>query len=150
VAQSSVQNMTEPRPEGTPHRVVVAADDDVDTLNVIKLKLEAHGLSVLTARDGQEAMLVVRRHRPSLVILDIMMPRLNGFQVARMIKFDKTLKSIPVILLTARTQAADRRLGMQVGADEYLTKPFDPQQLLDRVTYWLKFCQAQAAGGIAD
>lgn len=150
MAQSFVQNMTEPRPESTPHRVVVAADDDVDTLNVIKLKLEAHGLSVLTARDGQEAMLVVRRHRPSLVILDIMMPRLNGFQVARMIKFDKTLKSIPIILLTARTQAADRRLGMQVGADEYITKPFDPQQLLERVTYWLKFRQAQTAGGIAD
>lgn len=121
--------------------VVVAADDDVDTLNVIKLKLEAHGLQVLTARDGQEAMLIVRRHRPSVVILDIMMPRLNGFQVARMIKFDKTLKTTPVILLTARTQAADRRLGMQVGADEYLTKPFDPQELLDRVAYWLKFSQ---------
>lgn len=121
--------------------VVVAADDDVDTLNVIKLKLEAHGLQVLTARDGQEAMLIVRRHRPSVVILDIMMPRLNGFQVARMIKFDKTLKATPVILLTARTQAADRRLGMQVGADEYLTKPFDPQELLDRVAYWLKFSQ---------
>lgn len=125
--------------------VVVAADDDVDTLNVIKLKLEAHGLQVLTARDGQEAMLIVRRHRPSVVILDIMMPRLNGFQVARMIKFDKTLKTTPVILLTARTQAADRRLGLQVGADEYLTKPFDPQQLLDRVTYWLKFNQTPAS-----
>lgn len=124
--------------------VVVAADDDIDTLNVIKLKLEAHGLSVLTARDGQEAMLVVRRHKPSLVILDIMMPRLNGFQVARMIKFDKTLKSTPVILLTARTQAADRRLGMQVGADEYITKPFDPQALLDRVVYWLRFSQTPA------
>ena len=129
--------------------VIVAADDDVDTLNVIKLKLEARGLLVLTARDGQEAMLMVRRHKPSLVILDIMMPRLNGFQVARMIKFDKTLKATPVILLTARTQAADRRLGMQVGANEYVTKPFDPQQLLDRVTYWLKFNQTPAPGGIA-
>ena len=129
--------------------VIVAADDDVDTLNVIKLKLEARGLLVLTARDGQEAMLMVRRHKPSLVILDVMMPRLNGFQVARMIKFDKTLKATPVILLTARTQAADRRLGMQVGANEYVTKPFDPQQLLDRVTYWLKFNQTPASGGIA-
>ena len=141
--------MTEPPLDSTTRMVIVAADDDVDTLNVIKLKLEARGLSVLTARDGQEAMLMVRRHKPSLVILDIMMPRLNGFQVARMIKFDKTLKATPVILLTARTQAADRRLGMQVGANEYVTKPFDPQQLLDRVTYWLKFNQTPAAGGIA-
>ena len=141
--------MTEPPPDSTTRMVILAADDDVDTLNVIKLKLEARGLSVLTARDGQEAMLMVRRHKPSLVILDIMMPRLNGFQVARMIKFDKTLKATPVILLTARTQAADRRLGMQVGANEYVTKPFDPQQLLDRVTYWLKFNQTPAPGGIA-
>ena len=141
--------MSEPNQESTTRLVVLAADDDVDTLNVIKLKLEARGLSVLTARDGQEAMLMVRRHKPSLVILDIMMPRLNGFQVARMIKFDKTLKATPVILLTARTQAADRRLGMQVGANEYVTKPFDPQQLLDRVTYWLKFTQTPAPGGIA-
>ena len=141
--------MSEPNQESTTRLVVLAADDDVDTLNVIKLKLEARGLSVLTARDGQEAMLMVRRHKPSLVILDIMMPRLNGFQVARMIKFDKTLKATPVILLTARTQAADRRLGMQVGANEYVTKPFDPQQLLDRVTYWLKFNQTPAPGGIA-
>ncbi len=114
--------------------LVVAADDDADTLNVIKLKLEAHGLRVITVRDGQEAITAVRQYRPALVVLDVMMPRLNGFQVARMIKFDQQLKATPVILLTVRTQETDRILGTKVGADEYLTKPFDPQQLLDVVT----------------
>mgnify|MGYP001587287938 CR=1 FL=1 len=117
--------------------VIVVADDDVDTLNIVKVKLEAHGLKVVTVRDGQAALATVRQHRPSVVILDVMMPRLNGFQVARMIKFDKRLKPTPVLLLTARTQQADKDMGRQVGADEYITKPFDPQQLLDRVNYWL-------------
>ena len=124
-------------PEGKP-TLIVAADDDVDTLNVIKVKLEAHGLRVITVRDGQQALVAVRQHRPALVILDVMMPRLNGFQVARMIKFDKQLKATPVLMLTARSQETDRSLGTQVGADEYLTKPFDPQLLLDMVTNCLK------------
>ncbi|MBI2495838.1 MAG: response regulator [Candidatus Omnitrophica bacterium] len=130
--------MTPPSPEDDKKTIVVAADDDVDTLNVIKLKLEAHGFRVVTARDGQEAMVAVRQHQPALVILDVMMPRLNGFQVARMIKFDKRLKTTPVFLLTARTQEADHKLGTQVGANEYLTKPFDPQHLLDKIGQWLK------------
>jgi len=118
-------------------RLVVIADDDVDTLNIVKVKLEAHGLRVVTVRDGQAALATVRQYRPWLVILDVMMPRLNGFQVARMIKFDKRLKPTPVLLLTARTQQADKDMGRQVGADEYITKPFDPQQLLERVNYWM-------------
>ena len=117
--------------------MIVVADDDVDTLNIVKVKLETHGFSVVIVRDGQAALAAVRQHKPAVVILDVMMPRLNGFQVARMIKFDKRTKPTPVILLTARTQQADKDLGRQVGADEYITKPFDPDQLLERVTYWL-------------
>jgi len=127
-------------PAAQPDRkpVVVAADDDADLLNVIRIKLEGNGVRVVLARDGQEAIAAVRKHHPVVVILDVIMPKLNGFQVARMIKFDKQLKSIPVIMLTVRNQPSDRNLGTQVGADEYLNKPFDPQQLLDRVHYWLK------------
>ena len=130
--------------------LILAADDDLDTLNVIKLKLEAHELRVLTVRDGQEAITAVRQHQPALVILDVMMPRLNGFQVARMIKFDPQLKATPVILLTVRTQETDRILGTKVGADEYLTKPFDPQRLLDLVIHCLsKRKPNRTAGGSA-
>ncbi len=127
--------------------LIVAADDDVDTLNIIKLKLEANGLRVITVRDGQEAISAVRKNHPNLVILDVMMPRLNGFQVARMIKFDSQLKATPVFLLTARTQETDRSLGTKVGADEYLTKPFDPQLLLNTVTNWLKRTADRTPGG---
>ncbi|MBI3021726.1 MAG: response regulator [Candidatus Omnitrophica bacterium] len=130
--------MAAPPPESEKRPIIVVADDDVDILNVIKLKLEANGYRAITARDGQEAIAAVQKHRPAFVILDVMMPRLNGFQVARMIKFDKRLKSTPVLLLTVRQQETDRNLGHRVGADEYLAKPFDPQQLLDRIASWLK------------
>lgn len=122
--------------------VIVVADDDVDTLNIIKIKLESHGLKVLTLRDGQEALAAIRKHKPALAILDVMMPKLNGFQVSRMVKFDKTLKEIPIILLTARSERVDMDTGHQVGVDEYLTKPFNPEELLElvkkSVDRWLK------------
>lgn len=130
--------MAAPRPESEKRPIIVVADDDVDILNVIKLKLEANGYRAITARDGQEAIAAVQKRHPAFVILDVMMPRLNGFQVARMIKFDKRLKTTPVLLLTVRQQETDRNLGRRVGADEYLAKPFDPQQLLDRIASWLK------------
>lgn len=122
--------------------LVLAADDDLDTLNIIRMKLEAHGLKVVTARDGEEALRLVRQKAPSLIILDVMMPKLSGFKTARLIKFDSVLKGIPLILLTARTQEVDRSLGEQVGADLYVMKPFDPEQLLKDVQRLLK-----AAGG---
>ena len=115
--------------------IVVIADDDIDTLNIVKIKLEAHGLRVVAVRDGRAAVSAIRQHRPSVIILDVMMPHLNGFQVARMVKFDKPFRATPVILLTARSQPSDREMGRQVGADEYVTKPFDPQQLLARVLH---------------
>src|SRR3989338_7853896 len=113
--------------------LIVSADDDIDTLSTIQTPLEADGLRVVTVRDGQEALEAIRKHRPALVILDVMMPKLNGFQVARMIKFDQELKAIPVVFLTARTERVDKAVGLQVGAEEYLTKPFTPQQLLEAV-----------------
>ncbi len=135
--------MSVPPPEAPAgQRTIVVADDDIDTLNIIKLKLENQGLKVIAVRDGQAALAAVREHRPSVAIFDVMMPKLNGFQVTRMIKFDKQLKKIPVILLTARTEKTDKDTGMQVGADEYLTKPFDLEQLVELVKQsldrWLK------------
>ena len=130
--------MPTPNPVAHEPLVLVAADDDLDLLNVIRIKLEGNGVSVVLARDGQEAITAVRKHHPVVVILDVIMPKLNGFQVARMIQFDKQLTRTKVIVLTARTQPADRKLSKEVGADEYMTKPFDPQRLLDRINYWLK------------
>ena len=124
---------TTPEPAAATRQTIVVADDDADTLNIIKTKLESEGFTVVLARDGQEALQAVRKHKPALAILDVMMPRLNGFQVTRLLKFDKQFKTVPVILLTARAQQSDHDAGVQVRADQYITKPFDPNELLECV-----------------
>lgn len=116
-----------------PRALILVADDDLDNLNIIKLKLEGNGLEVVTARDGDQALRMAREQPPALIILDVMMPKLSGFKTARLIKFDSKLKAVPLILLTARTQETDRSTGGEVGADLYLTKPFDPEHLLKEV-----------------
>lgn len=114
-------------------KTVVVVDDDLDNLNIIKTKLEAHKIKVVTARDGDQALRLIREQSPDLIIMDVMMPKLSGFKATRLIKFDSRFKRTPLILLTARTQDADRTLGMEAGADVYLTKPFDLEQLLSDV-----------------
>ena len=103
-------------------------------------ELEDDGVELLTAADGEEALEVVANHRPSLVFLDLTMPKKDGFEVARAIKGDPAMADTTVIMLTARGQAYDREAGLAAGADQYLTKPFDPDDLLRR---------ARAALGLA-
>ena len=95
-------------------------------------ELEDDGVELLTAADGEEALDVVQNHKPNLVLLDVMMPKRNGYEVCRTIKQDWGLTDTTVILLTAKGQADDRTEGMAAGADDYLTKPFDPDELLVR------------------
>jgi two-component system alkaline phosphatase synthesis response regulator PhoP len=95
-------------------------------------ELEDDGVELLTASDGEEALDVVANHHPDLVFLDVMMPKRNGFEVCRAIKDDPATAGTTVILLTAKGQAYDREQGMDAGADQYLTKPFDPDDLLQR------------------
>ena len=93
--------------------------------------LEDQGVELLTAGDGETALGVVEQHRPALVFLDVMMPKRNGFEVCRAIKHELGLAETYVVMLTAKGQAYDREQGLEVGADVYLTKPFDPDELLD-------------------
>ena len=93
--------------------------------------LEDDGVELLTASDGEMALDVVRNHHPELVFLDVMMPKVNGFDVCRTIKGDLGLASTTVVMLTAKGQAYDRQAGEDAGADLYVTKPFDPDELLD-------------------
>ncbi len=95
-------------------------------------ELEDEGVQLYTAADGVEALEVVRVHRPEMVFLDVMMPRLNGYETCRAIRTDLGLTETTVIMLTAKGQAYDREHGLEVGANEYLTKPFDPDDLLRR------------------
>ena len=112
---------------------ILIADHDEDNLKILSLKLETQGFKIIQARDGQEAWTMIREQKPDLLILDIMMPKISGFKLARMVKFDSKLKSIPLILLTARTEEIDKDLGTEVGADLYMTKPYDLEQLIKEV-----------------
>lgn len=94
--------------------------------------LEDDGVEILTASDGEEALDVVANHRPDLIFLDIAMPKKSGFEVAQAIKSDPRLATTTVIMLTAKGQADDREQGMAAGVDQYVTKPFDPDDLLRR------------------
>jgi len=106
-------------------------------LMVIKLRLEASGYDVITATDGLEGLNQARNSKPDLIILDIMLPKMNGFKVARFLKFDEKYKHIPIVMLTALFSEGDRYLGAETGGDIYLTKPFEPDQLLKTIRVFL-------------
>lgn len=110
-------------------------------------ELEDDGVELQTASDGEMALDVVRNHHPELVFLDVMMPKLNGFEVCRAIKSDPGLAGTTVVMLTAKGQAYDREQGAAVGADRYLTKPFDPDELLEVAREALGMGRARGAGG---
>jgi DNA-binding response OmpR family regulator len=113
--------------------VVLAADDDEDILALIAFRLERSGYTVILARDGEEALALARDERPDLAVLDVMMPKLDGFALTRRLRTDEATSRMPIILLTARAQDADVQRGFDVGADDYLRKPFNPQELRARV-----------------
>lgn len=112
---------------------ILVAEDDSDLRLLVSLKLESSGHQVVSVEDGTTAAENCRSMRPDLVILDLMMPGMSGLEVCRFIKSDPELGSTPVILLTARAQAADVEAGKAAGVDEYLTKPFSPRELAARV-----------------
>jgi len=112
---------------------ILVVDDEVQLVEMVKIRLEANGYEVLAAYDGQEALDKTREEKPDLIVLDLMLPKLDGYKVCRMIKFDDKYKSIPIILFSARAQDSDKEMGVQVGADAYITKPFEPQVLLSKI-----------------
>jgi DNA-binding response OmpR family regulator len=113
--------------------VVLAADDDEDILELIAFRLERSGYTVLRARDGQEALELARTSLPDLAVLDVMMPKIDGFELTRLLREDDATNRMPIILLTARAQEADIQRGFDAGADDYIRKPFSPQELRARV-----------------
>ncbi len=114
-------------------KLVLVADDNDDILALVTFRLERAGYTVIQAHDGEEALRMAAEHRPSVAILDLMMPRLDGYEVTRGIRGDPAIADMPVVLLTARSQEADVARGFDVGADDYIRKPFSPQELLSRV-----------------
>jgi len=117
---------------------ILIVDDEEDILNVLKFRLEANNYEVLTASDGQEGLNKARTERPDLLILDLMLPKLDGYKVCRMLKFDEVYKAIPIIMFTAKAQQKDEELGKEMGADAYIAKPFEPEILLEKIRQLLK------------
>ena len=123
----------EPSTEQQPQQVVLVAEDDPDILELVRFRLERAGYEVLTAQDGEEALEVAAKRKPDLAILDVMMPKLDGYDLTRRFRQADATRRMPIILLTARAQEADVARGFDAGADDYLTKPFSPQELRARV-----------------
>ncbi len=117
---------------------VLIVDDEPDIVESIKYSLELETIECLEAYDGEEALLKAKKERPDLILLDIMLPKMNGYKVARLLKFDNSYKHIPIIMLTARTQEQDIKLGEETGADEYVAKPFEMDTLIALIKNYLK------------
>jgi two-component system, OmpR family, phosphate regulon response regulator PhoB len=113
--------------------LVLVADDDPDILSLVKLRLERSGYEVVGAGDGEQALSSALERAPDLALLDVMMPKLDGYEVTERLRMHQTTRHIPVILLTARVQEADIARGVEAGEDDYVKKPFSTQELRDRV-----------------
>ena len=111
---------------------VLVVDDEPFICRSLSFVLRKENYEVLEARNGEEALEAIRTHRPDLVFLDVMMPKVNGFEVTRQVKSDPELKNTKIILLTAKGQDSDRETGRKLGADDYMTKPFSPSKILER------------------
>src|SRR4029453_9585693 len=112
---------------------VLVVDDDPVILKLLEVNFEMEGFTVLVARDGEEGIQVARDDQPDLVVSDIMMPKVSGLELVTALKADPTTSDIPIILLSAKAQNADVRSGLDAGPDDYVTKPFEPLDLVDRV-----------------
>jgi len=128
-------------------RTVMVIDDDSDIVDMTKLILEGGGYEVIPAASGQEALRSLERARPDLILLDINMPGMDGFQVLRLLKVDERTSGIPVALFSIKTAVRDRLHGLQEGAFDYITKPFSCDELLGRVErIFQSLGQRQASG----
>lgn len=112
---------------------ILVVEDEAELTGAIQIRLEQAGYEVLTAYDGQEGLEKARTENPDLIVLDLMLPKIDGYKVCRMLKFDEKYKKIPVVMLTARAQEKDENLGYEVGADAFITKPFKYQVLLAKI-----------------
>lgn len=112
---------------------ILIVEDEPDVASLLALMLKSRGHDIIEAGDGQEALEKARSERPDLIILDIMLPRLDGYKVARMLKFDENFSHIPIIMVTAKIQEKDKKTGLEMGADAYITKPFDTAMLLEKI-----------------
>jgi two-component system alkaline phosphatase synthesis response regulator PhoP len=112
---------------------ILVVDDEIYIVHILDFSLGMEGYEVVTALDGEQALEKARAEKPDLIVLDIMMPKLDGYETCKRLKADDATKAIPVILLSAKGRNVDQKIGFEVGADDYITKPFSPRKLVERI-----------------
>jgi DNA-binding response OmpR family regulator len=130
--------MSSPQRPDEDRALILIADDDPDILELVGFRLEQAGHRTVTAIDGAEALRVAAEHPPDLCVLDVLMPKLNGFEVLRNLRESERTRDVPVVMLTASVQDRDVARGFEGGADDYIRKPFNPQELQARVEALLR------------
>ena len=128
---------------------ILVADDEPDMLNLVAANLRAAGFDVIPAEDGPAAIAATRTQGPELIVLDLMLPGMSGLEVCRTLKGDPATAGIPIVMLTAKAEEVDRIVGLELGADDYVTKPFSPRELVLRVKSILRRAsKAEAPGAV--
>jgi two-component system alkaline phosphatase synthesis response regulator PhoP len=125
-------------PAGQP---ILVVDDDKEIVRLVRAYLEQSGFQVSVANDGETALHILRRDRPALVVLDLMLPDRDGWDITRLVRSDESLAQTPIIMLTARIDDTDKIVGLELGADDYITKPFNPREVVARVRSVLRRSQ---------
>lgn len=116
---------------------ILIVDDEADIIEILQFVLEAQGYECITAMDGETGLNLAREVNPDLIILDVMMPKINGYKISRLLKYDNKYKNIPILMITARSQDEDKIIGEETGADEYITKPFQVDYVVEKVKSYL-------------
>lgn len=122
---------------------ILIVDDEENILELIKFNLQPLGYDVLTLNNGSDALNVIRQHKPKLVLLDLMLPGMDGYDICKEIRKDNSISHTPVIMITAKSEELDKILGLELGADDYITKPFSVRELLARVKAVLRRTSTQ-------
>ena len=132
--RSAIAKVAPPaRPGDGERRLILVVEDEADIRDLIRFNLEQERFAVVVAEDGEQALDVVRRERPALLLLDLMLPGLSGLEVCRQLRSQEATAHLPIVILTAKAAEADRIIGLEMGADDYLTKPFSPRELVARI-----------------
>ena len=116
---------------------ILIVDDEQDIVETLKFMLEAQGYECFCAYDGESGLNMAKELIPDLMILDVMMPKINGYKISRLLKYDNKYKDIPIIMITARSQEEDKVIGQETGVNDYITKPFELAEVINKVNEYL-------------
>lgn len=119
---------------------ILIVDDYPNMVDMLSVRLKANGFDVISSYDGVEGLQMARVHKPDLIILDVLLPRMDGFKICRLLKFDEKYRHIPIIMLTSRARDIDKKTGLDMGANAYIYKPYDSASLVQKINELLNTC----------